>query len=145
MKTLNEVRLLGFVVTDLIKLGKGKNTVTFRLKTVNKFKTAAGEYKEEEEFSNIVAFDSVADNVEQYIQKGDTVYIEGRLHTRAFLKNSIPTDITEIVVNSITFINVAKYKKEFEEKNTYKPEEVPFLMDFSDVKEVSDTASTAKE
>jgi single-strand DNA-binding protein len=60
----------------------GRPVTTFSVATSRNWKTSDGERRSETEWFNIVAWGSLAEICNQYLKKGQQVYIEGRLQTR---------------------------------------------------------------
>jgi single-strand DNA-binding protein len=60
----------------------GRPLTKFQLAANRSWTTADGEKKTETEWFNIVAWGKLAEICNQYLKKGQQVYIEGRLHTR---------------------------------------------------------------
>jgi single-strand DNA-binding protein len=60
----------------------GRPVTTYSVASSRSWKTADGETRSETEWFNIVAWGSLAEICNQYLQKGQQVYIEGRLQTR---------------------------------------------------------------
>ena len=61
------------------------------------------EKQERTEWHNIVAWNKLADFVTEYLQKGQLIYIEGRMQTRTYKdKEDIQRRVTEIVSTAIT-------------------------------------------
>ena len=67
------------------------------------------EKKEAVEFHNIVAWGSNAKVINQYLKKGDKLYVEGRLQTRKWTDKAGQTHYkTEIVVSNLIMLGGAK-------------------------------------
>ncbi len=81
---LNKVLLIGRLGHDpeMRYTPSGKPLTKIRLATDRSWTTAEGEKKTETEWFNIVAWGKLAEICNQYLSKGQQVYIEGRLHTR---------------------------------------------------------------
>ena len=81
---LNKVTLIGRLGHDpeMRYTPSGKPLTKVRLATDRSWTTADGEKKTETEWFNIVAWGKLAEICNQYLSKGQQVYIEGRLHTR---------------------------------------------------------------
>jgi len=62
----------------------GKAVTTFSVASSRKYKTAAGEQREETEWFNCSAWGKLADVCNEYLTKGKQVYVEGRLKTRSY-------------------------------------------------------------
>jgi single-strand DNA-binding protein len=81
MANVNKVILIGNLTRDpqLKYLPSQTAVVEFGLATNRKFKSAAGEDREEVCFVDCSAFGRTAEVINQYCQKGKQLYIEGRL------------------------------------------------------------------
>jgi len=83
---INKVILFGNLTRDpeLKALATGTNVVNFGLATNRVYRDRDGKKQEQTEFHNIVVFGKQADTVSQYLKKGSSAYIEGRLQTRSW-------------------------------------------------------------
>jgi single-strand DNA-binding protein len=83
---INKVILFGNLTRDpeLKALPSGMNVVNFGIATNRVFRDRDGKKQEQTEFHNIVVFGKQADTVAQYMKKGSSVFIEGRLQTRSW-------------------------------------------------------------
>ncbi|MEK7107416.1 MAG: single-stranded DNA-binding protein [Patescibacteria group bacterium] len=83
---INKVLLFGNLTRDpeLKALTTGTNVVNFGLATNRVYRDRDGKKQEQTEFHNIVVFGKQADTVSQYLKKGSSAYIEGRLQTRSW-------------------------------------------------------------
>lgn len=79
---INKVILIGNVGADpTIRCFKnGGQVAKFRLVTTERFKGKDGEKKELNEWHNVEAWGTPAAILDQYVRKGDRLYIEGQLH-----------------------------------------------------------------
>lgn len=74
--------------------------------TSRKYKDAQGEYQEETEWHRISLFGRMAELAGQYLKKGSTVFIEGRLRTRKYTdKEGIDRYVTEIIGEHLQFLD----------------------------------------
>lgn len=74
--------------------------------TSRKYKDAQGEYQEETEWHRISLFGRMAGLGGQYLSKGSSVYIEGRLRTRKYKdKDGIDRYVTEIIGEHMQFLD----------------------------------------
>ena len=108
MRTVNKVILIGNITKDpTIKTTENdKKIALFTIATNRYYKTWEGEQKSESEFTNCVAWGSLAERCEQFLTKGKLVYAEGRLKTRVIDKEDWTKMYkTEIVVSNIIFLN----------------------------------------
>jgi single-strand DNA-binding protein len=85
MASINKVILIGNLAADpeTRLLGSGDPVCTLRLATTDQWKDrASGETREATEWHRVVLFRKLAEIAAQYLKKGASVYIEGRLRTR---------------------------------------------------------------
>ena len=67
---------------ELKTLPSGSSVANFGIATNRVWRNQQGEKQEEVQFHNIVVFGKQADTVSQYLKKGSSVLVEGRLQTR---------------------------------------------------------------
>lgn len=81
---LNKVMIIGRLGQDpeMRYTPSGRPLTKFQLAANRSWTTADGEKKTDTEWFNIVAWGKLAEICNQYLKKGQQVYIEGRLHTR---------------------------------------------------------------
>jgi single-strand DNA-binding protein len=84
MASLNKVMLIGNLGKDpeLRYTASGSAVASFSIATTEKFKGKSGDWEEKTEWHNIVLWGRQAEIAGEYLSKGKTVYIEGRLQTR---------------------------------------------------------------
>lgn len=108
---VNKVILLGNLGKDPeIRYSQGGTAVgNFSLATTERRKGADGQWADHTEWHNIRVFGRQAELSGQYLQKGSTVYIEGRIQTRKWQdKEGGNRYTTEILVNDIQFLGRTK-------------------------------------
>lgn len=83
---INKVILFGNLTRDpeLKALPSGMNVVNFGIATNRVFRDRDGKKQEQTDFHNIVVFGKQADAVSQYLKKGNSAFIEGRIQTRSW-------------------------------------------------------------
>ena len=98
----------------------GTSTASFSLATNESWIDSENEKQERTEWHNIVALNKLADFATEYLQKGQLIYIEGRMQTRTYKdKEDIQRRVTEIVSTAITPLEwKTTDKKETESINT---------------------------
>lgn len=104
MAYMNKVMLIGNVGRDpeVRMTTTGTKKVSFSLATSQKYKDAAGEYKEKTQWHNIVCWGKLGDLVEKMVFKGSSLFIEGELSYRKWEdQNGQQKTVTEI--NGTTF------------------------------------------
>ncbi len=102
---INKVILFGNLTRDpeLRALPSGMNVVNFSIATNRVFKDRDGKKQEQTDFHNIVVFGRQADTVAQYMKKGSSVLIEGRLQTRSWEKEGQKQYRTEVIADRVQF------------------------------------------
>lgn len=106
MASLNRVELIGYLGADpeLALTGKGKAKATFRVATTYRWRDSEGESHEETDWHNIVAWNKLAEICRRNLAKGRQVYIEGRLTTRQWERESQIHYRTEVIASNIQFL-----------------------------------------
>jgi single-strand DNA-binding protein len=145
---LNKVFIIGNLTRDpeLRSLPSGSSVTSFGVATNRVWKNPQGEKQEDVQFHNIVVFGKQADTVAQYLKKGSSVLVEGRIQTRTWdAQDGSKRNRTEIVAERIQFgprrreveegrgEEIEKTEKKSEELETIQypeedinPEEIPF-------------------
>ena len=84
MASLNRVELIGNLGRNPeIRYTPGGTAVaSFSLATSEKVKTKAGDYETRTEWHNIVLYARLAEVAGEYLSKGKSVYLDGKLKTR---------------------------------------------------------------
>lgn len=80
-RSLNKVMLIGNVGSEpeVRTTPSGLKVAKVSLATNRKFSDRSGQQQEKTEWHRLTFWDRVADLVEQYVHKGDRLYVEGRL------------------------------------------------------------------
>jgi single-strand DNA-binding protein len=84
MASLNKVMLIGNLGKDpeVRYTTSNQAVASFSVATSEKFKNKSGDMEERTEWHNVVLWGKLAEIAKEYLSKGKTVYIEGRLQTR---------------------------------------------------------------
>jgi single-strand DNA-binding protein len=78
----------------------------FSVATTGRYETASGEQREETEWFNCSAFGKLAETCNQYLSKGQQVYLEGRLSSRTYQARDGQTRFSnDIAVTEIQFLS----------------------------------------
>jgi single-strand DNA-binding protein len=108
MASVNKVILIGNLGKDpevrYAPSGSAICNVTIATSRVTKDKSS-GERQEQTEWHRVVMFDRLAEIAAEYLKKGKSVYIEGRLQTRKWTdKEGVERYSTEIIANEMTML-----------------------------------------
>lgn len=98
MASLNKVMLIGNLGKDpeVRFTAAGQAVASMTIATSEKFKKG-DEWQETTEWHRVTLWARLAEIAGEYLSKGKTVYIEGRLQTREYEKGGIKRYSTEIV------------------------------------------------
>jgi len=105
---LNKIMVIGNLGTDpeMRYTPSGKPVTTFRLAINRTYRTDDGERREETEWFTVVAWDRLAEQVNQFLTKGRRAYIEGRFKSRRWEgQDGQPRTVNEIIANSVLFLD----------------------------------------
>jgi single-strand DNA-binding protein len=80
-RSLNKVMLIGNIGADpdVRSTPSGTKVVKLSLATNRKFQDRGGQQQERTDWHRLTLFGKLADIVEQYVSKGDRLYVEGRI------------------------------------------------------------------
>ena len=107
MASVNKVILVGNLGRDpeLRYIQSGQAVANFSLATNEKWRDKEEKTQERTEWHRIVVWGKSAENCAQYLQKGRSVYIEGRLQTREWEdREGNKRTTTEVVAQVVQFL-----------------------------------------
>ncbi|MDO4950881.1 MAG: single-stranded DNA-binding protein [Bacteroidales bacterium] len=110
--SLNKAMLIGNVGRDpeVRYVDSDRPVATFSLATSEPAYTLPNgtQVAERTDWHSIIVWGRLAKLVEQYVRKGNKLFIEGSIHTRTYEdNNSIRRNVTEIWADKIEFCSVA--------------------------------------
>lgn len=108
MASLNRVMLIGNVGTDpeMRYTPSGTPVTSFRVATSRVYTTGDGERKQETEWFTVVAWRKQAESCSQFLTKGQRVYVEGSLRTRAWEgRDGQKRTNVEVVASRVLFLD----------------------------------------
>ncbi len=107
MSGVNKVILVGRLGKDpeVRHLESGAVVANFPIATSETYKDRnTGERKEQTEWHNIVLWRGLAEVAEKYLNKGDMIYVEGKLRTRSWERDGVTRYTTEVVGDNMTML-----------------------------------------
>ena len=108
MASVNKVILVGNLGADpeVRYLPSGDAVANIRLATTDRYKDkASGEFKEATEWHRVTFFGRLAEIVSEYLKKGSSVYLEGRIRTRKWqAQDGTDRYSTEIVAEQMQML-----------------------------------------
>ena len=108
MPSLNKIIIIGNVGNEpeMRFTPNGKPVTTFTVATNWVYTSPDGERRQETEWFNVVAWNRLAEQCNQFLGKGRLVYAEGRLHTRTWEgQDGQPRSRMEVVANRVIFLD----------------------------------------
>ena len=108
MAGVNKVIILGNLGADPELRSSPSGVTSCRLSiatSMNWTDKGSGEKKEKTEWHRVVFFGRSAEVIDQYLKKGQQLYIEGRLQTSKYEKDGIERFSTDIIGESFNFIS----------------------------------------
>ncbi len=102
---LNKVFIIGNLTRDpeLRSLPSGVQVTSFSVATNRVWKDRDGAKQESTEFHNVVVFGRQAETTAQYLKKGNSVLVEGRLQTRSWDAEGVKKYRTDIIADRVQF------------------------------------------
>jgi len=135
MPSLNKVIIIGNVGNDpeMRFTPNGKPVTSFSVATNWAYTTPEGERKQETEWFNVVAWNRLAEQCNQFLGKGRLVYAEGRLRTRSWeAQDGQQHSRMEVIANRVVFLDKKAVSNLGEEKGyeggggDLEPDDIPF-------------------
>lgn len=112
MASVNQATIVGFVGDEprinTTQNGSGRMIASLSIATTEKgyTKQDGTQVPDRTEWHNIVLFGRLAEVVSNYVHKGSSLYIQGKLRTRAYDdKNGIKRYTTEIVADTMQMLD----------------------------------------
>lgn len=107
MASVNKVILVGNLGRDpeTRYMPSGEAVTSLAIATSRKYKNKTGEMVEETEWHRVSMFGKLAEIAGQYLKKGRSVYIEGRIKTDKYTdKNGVEKYSTQIIANEMVML-----------------------------------------
>ena len=133
--SLNKIMIIGNLGGDpeMRFTPSGNPVTTFSVATNRAYNTPDGERKEETEWFSVVTWSRLAENCNQYLVKGQRIYVEGRLHTRTWDgQDGQKHTRVEVIANNVIFLDkraavaTAEEKPDEGETGEIEPQDIPF-------------------
>ena len=111
MASLNKVLLIGNLTRapELRYTPSGTAVADLRMAVNRNYTTQSGEKREETFFVNVVVWGKQAESSGEYLDKGSSIFVEGRLQTRDWeAKDGQKRSVTEVVAERVQFLSRTK-------------------------------------
>ena len=102
---LNKAIIIGNLTRDpeTKALPSGVSVTSFSLATNNTYNDKDGNKQEDVEYHNVVVFGKQAESAGQYLKKGQSALIEGRIQTRSWEQDGVKKYRTEVIADRVQF------------------------------------------
>lgn len=102
---LNKAIVIGNLTRDpeMKALPSGMSVTSISVATNRVWKDKDGNKKEDTDFHNVVVFGRQAETAAQYLKKGQSVLVEGRMQTRSWESEGVKKYRTEIIADRVQF------------------------------------------
>jgi single-strand DNA-binding protein len=107
MASVNKAILIGNLGKDpeLRYTPSGQAVASFPLATTERYKDKDGNWQERTDWHNVVVWGRQGETVKEYLKKGRSTYVEGRIQTRSYDdRDGNKKWITEIVASRVQFL-----------------------------------------
>jgi single-strand DNA-binding protein len=107
MASVNKAILIGNLGKDpeLRYTTSGQAVANFPMATTERYKDKEGNFQERTDWHNIVVWGRQGETVKEYLRKGRSAYVEGRIQTRSYEdRDGNKKWITEIVASRVQFL-----------------------------------------
>jgi single-strand DNA-binding protein len=105
-RSFNQVILMGNLTRDpeLRTTPNGTSVCGFSLALNRSYKGGDGEWQEATDFIDIVAWGPLGERVAQYLSKGRSALVNGRLQSRSWEQDGQKRSKVEVVAQDVTFL-----------------------------------------
>lgn len=135
---MNSVNLIGRLSNSpqLRITTSGKQMCRFSIAVTRRFKNQVGDY--EADFINCIAFGKTAELINQYIDKGDLIGVDGRIQTGSYAaSDGSKRYTTDVVVENIYFLK-NKEKPAHEQVSEQVEKQTDIFAEFGENVEIED-------
>lgn len=115
MVGFNKIMVIGNLGTDpeMRYTPSGAPVTSFRIAVSRSYNSQDGERRQETEWFTVVAWRNLAEQVNQYLSKGQKAFVEGRLQSNSFQRSDGQTSFrNEIIADRVLFLDRPRYGDE---------------------------------
>lgn len=105
-RSINKIILVGHVGRDpdIQTTASGTRVAHFSLATSRRIPRSDGTAEERTEWHRLTLWDRLAQVAEEYVRKGDRLYVEGRIEYDSFEKNGVTIPTAEVHVRELVML-----------------------------------------
>lgn len=111
MASVNKVILIGNLGNDpeVRYTSSGQAVTELRMATTEQWSDKDGQRQERTEWHSVQVWGKTAEHCAQYLAKGRSVYVEGRLESREYAdKEGVKRKVWEVRADKVTFLGTGK-------------------------------------
>ena len=111
MASVNKVILIGNLGNDpeVRYTSSGQAVTELRMATTEQWSDKDGQRQERTEWHSVQVWGKTAEHCAQYLAKGRSVYVEGRLESREYAdKEGVKRKVWEVRADKVTFLGAGK-------------------------------------
>lgn len=102
---VNKIMLIGNISSEIkVQDVNGNKVAKFSIATNESYKNKDGEKVTNTEFHNCAAWRGLAGVIEQFVKKGQQVYLEGKQTHKSYEKDGQKKYYSEVVVNNLEML-----------------------------------------
>ena len=122
-RSLNKVMLIGNVGSDpeIRATSSGNRVAKLSVATNRQWKDASGQGQEKTEWHRLTVFGRLVDIVEQWVKKGDRLYVEGRLEYSQTENDGQTRYWTDIIVSEMVMLGSSGGDAAFQDRSESAP------------------------
>ena len=108
-RSINKVILVGHVGRDpdIQTTNSGTKVAHPSLATSRRFQRN-GTFEERTEWHRLTLWERLAEIAEEYVRKGDRLYVEGRIEYDSFEKNGVTVPTADVLVRELVMLGVPR-------------------------------------
>ncbi len=109
-RSINKIILVGHVGRDpdVQTTASGTRVAHFSLATSRRIPRDNGRFEERTDWHRLTLWNRLAEIAEEYVRKGDRLYIEGRISYDSFEKNGVTVPTAEVHVRELVMLGGAR-------------------------------------
>ena len=106
-RSLNKVMLIGNVGNDpeIRATSSGARVAKLSLATNRSWSDRSGQQQEKTEWHRLTFFGRLVDIVEQWVNKGDRLYVEGRIEYGSYERDGVSITTTDVIVQEFVLLD----------------------------------------
>lgn len=138
---VNKVFLIGRLGRDpeIRKVNSGTSVVNFSIATDERWSDRSGERQQRTEWHKIIAWGTLAETCAKYLNRGQLVFIEGKIQTQEWNdRDGNKRKTTEIIASSMQMLTPRGGGSDEKPTQQAKPQAKPVAEDIEDIEDIDD-------